>query len=129
MLERALPLTVRQYRRDRLLVERVRTWFRAPRHHPATAATVASALHISVRSLHRQLASEGASLQAIKDQVRRDRAIDLLRRTDTPIKQLVRMIGFTNEKSFARAFKEWTGQSPSEFRGRAKGVQSRGDLE
>jgi AraC-like DNA-binding protein len=129
MLQRALPLTVRQYRRDRLLVERVRTYLREPRHHPATAETVASALHISVRSLHRQLASEGASLQAIKDQVRRDRAIDLLRRTDTPIKQLVRMIGFTNDKSFARAFKEWTGQSPSEFRGRAKGVQSRGDLE
>ena len=69
-----------------------------------------------MRSLHRQLANEGASLQAIKDQVRQERAADLLRRTDVPIKQLVHMIGFRNEKSFARAFKHWTGQSPSEFR-------------
>lgn len=124
MLERALPLTVRQYRRDRLLVERVRTYLREPRRHPATAEAVASALHVSVRSLHRQLAAEGASLQAIKDRVRLDRAVDLLRRTDTPIKQLVRAIGFTNDKSFARAFKAWTGQSPSEFRGQAKAMQT-----
>ena len=115
MLERALPLTVRQYRRDRLLVERVRTVLREP-SHGATAAAVASALHLSVRSLHRLLAAEGASLQSIKDQVRRERAIELLRRGNTPIKQLARTIGFTNDKSFARAFKGWTGQSPSAFR-------------
>ena len=116
MLQHALPLTVRQYRRDRLLVDRVRAYLSDPNHHSATAAAVASALHVSVRSLHRHLAEEGASLQAIKDHVRRERAADLLRRTDVPIKQLVRMTGFTNDKSFARAFKEWTGQSPSEFR-------------
>lgn len=120
MLQHALPLTVRQYRRDRLLVDRVRAYLSEPSHHPATAEAVASALHVSVRSLHRQLANEGASLQAIKDHARRDRAIALLRRTDIPIKQLVSMIGFKNDKSFARAFKAWTGQSPSELRALAQ---------
>jgi AraC-like DNA-binding protein len=116
MLEHALPLTVRQYRRDRLLVERVRGYLSDPSHHPTTAAALASALHVSVRSLHRQLANEGASLQAIKDDVRRQRALELLRRSDIPIKQLARMIGFRNDKSFARAFKAWTGNSASEYR-------------
>ena len=121
MLKRALPLTVRQYRRDRLLVDRVRAYLSEPTHHPATADAVAAALHVSVRSLHRQLANEGASLQAIKDHARRERARELLLRTNVPIKQLVRMIGFKNDKSFARAFKDWTGQSPSEFRASAGG--------
>lgn len=116
MLKRALPLTVRQYRRDRLLVERVRAYLAEPSHQPATAEATATALHLSLRSLHRQLANEGASFQGIKDQVRFERAADLLRRTDIPIKQLVRLIGFTNEKSFARAFKDWSGKSPSSFR-------------
>jgi AraC-like DNA-binding protein len=121
MLEHALPLTVRQYRRDRLLVERVRGLLSDPGRASATAEAVASALHVSVRSLHRQLANEGASLQALKDDVRRQRAVELLRRTDIPIKQLVRSIGFTNDKSFARAFKAWTGQSPSAFRASGPG--------
>ncbi len=119
MLKRALPLTVRQYRRDRLLVDRVRAYLSEASHHPATAEAVAAALHVSVRSLHRQLANEGASLQMLKDHARRERARELLLRTDIPIKRLVKMIGFKSDKSFARAFKTWTGQSPSELRASA----------
>ena len=55
MLQRALPLTVLQYRRDRLLVEGVRRFLRDPASGPATAETVAEHLHVSVRTLHRQL--------------------------------------------------------------------------
>ena len=69
MLQRALPLTVLQYRRDRLLVARVRELLR----DHATADALARALHISTRTLYRQLQEEGASLQALKDSVRRER--------------------------------------------------------
>ena len=116
MLQRALPLTVRQYQRDRLLVNRVRECLEGARDPGATAADVAAALHVSVRSLHRQLANEGASLQRIKDEVHRERALELLARTSLPIKQIAARVGFANEKSFARAFKVWTGLSPSEHR-------------
>jgi len=116
MLKRALPLTVRQYRRDRLLVERVRALLARPSPHPSTASALAAALHVSVRTLHRQLADEGSSLQALKNAVRTRRAKDLLRRTTMPIKEVARAAGFTNEKSFSRAFKDWTGLSPSEAR-------------
>lgn len=129
MLRRALPLTVRRYRRDRLLVERVRTWLATP--HPegargVTAEALASAMHVSVRTLHRQLASEGASLQALKDDVRRRRALELLRRTSRPVKQIAAEVGFGNEKSFSRAFRAWTGESPSEHRRHAAGRAERG---
>ena len=118
MLRRALPLTVLQYRRDRLLVQRVRHLLRERLDEGATAETLAERLHVSPRTLHRQLDDEGASLQQLKDEARRERAIELLNRTNRPIKQVALAVGFRSEKSFARAFRQWTGESPSAFRAR-----------
>ena len=116
MLQRALPLTVLQYRRDRLLVQRVRQALASKPADTHSADDLATLLNMSARTLHRQLKEEGASLQELKDEVRRARAQDLLLRTQRPIKQVAQAAGFQNEKSFARAFKGWTGQSPTEFR-------------
>ena len=116
MLQRALPLTVLPYRRDRLLVQQVRQVLAA---HPAqthNADSVAAWLATSARTLHRQLREEGATLQALRDEVRRERAQDLLYRTRQPIKQVAAATGFRNEKSFIRAFRQWTGVGPGEFR-------------
>lgn len=120
MLQRALPLTVLQYRRDRLLVQRVRSLLTADPAAAHSAEALAQRLHLSPRTLHRQLKDEGASLQGLKDEVRRERAIELLHRTDRPIKQVAHEAGFTNDKSFIRAFRGWTGQSPAEFRRNAR---------
>jgi AraC-like DNA-binding protein len=116
MLQRALPLTVLQYRRDRLLVENVRQLLRRAPDSIGTAEHIAARLHLSVRTLHRQLKEEGASLQDLKDEIRRDLAAEQLRKTSRPVKQVAAAIGFASEKSFARAFKHWTGLSPQEFR-------------
>lgn len=116
LLQRALPLTVRSYRRDRLLVQRVRQALRASPDAMRNAEALAAALHTSVRTLHRQLRDEGATLQSLKDEVRRQLAQDLLRRTARPIKQIAAAVGFRSEKSFIRAFRDWTGQSPAAWR-------------
>ena len=65
-------------------------------------------------------AQESASLQALKDEVRRERAVALLLRTSRPIKRIAQSCGFLNDKSFIRAFRLWTGLSPSEFRKSAR---------
>jgi AraC-like DNA-binding protein len=116
MLQRALALTVLQYRRDRLLATRARSLMTARPSEPHSATALADALNVSVRTLHRQLEEEGTSLQALKDAVRREQAIEQLRRTNHPIKQIALSIGFASEKTFARAFRHWTGESPSEYR-------------
>jgi AraC-like DNA-binding protein len=116
MLQRALPLTVLQYRRDRLLVQRVRELLRRDASVAGTAQALADALHVSTRTLHRQLHEEGAALQRLKDEARREQAIAQLSRTARPIKQIAHAVGFGSEKSFARAFRQWTGQSPRDFR-------------
>ncbi|MBK7541505.1 MAG: AraC family transcriptional regulator [Candidatus Competibacteraceae bacterium] len=116
MLQQALPLTMFPYRRDRLLVQRVRELLKAQPEGGHTGESIARELHVSSRTLHRQLQEEGASLQALKDEVRRERAVELLHRTSKPIKQIARAVGFLSEKSFSRAFKQWTGATPESFR-------------
>ncbi len=116
MLQRALLLTVRPYRRDRLLVEKVRQALAEHPEHCRHAEELAQWLNMSARTLHRQLREEGSSLQALKDSVRRERASELLLRTQRPLKQIAAEVGFQNEKSFLRAFKGWTGQTPESYR-------------
>lgn len=116
MLQRALPLTVLQYRRDRLLVEQVRQALANPAVASHNAETLGAVLNMSARSLHRQLQEEGASLQQLKDEVRFEKAKELLLRTTKPIKQVAEASGFRNEKSFIRAFRQWAGTSPGAFK-------------
>ncbi|MEY5099156.1 MAG: hypothetical protein RJA36_1875 [Pseudomonadota bacterium] len=116
LLKNALPLMVQSYRRDRLLLERVRRLLRSRPQDAHNAEALAALLHVSPRTLHRQLHELGNSLQALKDSVRRERAIELLLRTQKPNKQLAEATGFGNEKSFIRAFRGWTGQTPAQYR-------------
>jgi AraC-like DNA-binding protein len=55
-------------------------------------------------------------VQSLKDEVRCQRAQELLRRTRQPVKQIAHQLGYRSEKSFARAFRQWTGATPSDWR-------------
>ena len=116
MLQHALPLTVLQYRRDRLLVQRVRELLHDPAGGALDAQSLARALNLSLRTLHRHMRQQGASVQALKDEAHCARAQELLRRTRQPVKQIAHQLGFRSEKSFARAFRHWTGHTPSDWR-------------
>jgi len=116
MLERPLPLIVRQYRHDRLLSQRIRELLRVQNGELSNASAVAKALNLSTRSLYRHLADEATSLQKLKDEVRSEIALSQLARTHRPLKQVAAAAGFRNETSFNRAFRGWTGQSPGEYR-------------
>ncbi len=116
MLIRPLPLVVLQYRRDRLLSRRIRELLLTRGHEFHDANALAYALNLSTRSLYRHLADEGSSLQSLKDDVRREIAIKQLTRTSKSLKQVAAAAGFRSEASFNRAFRQWTGESPGEFR-------------
>ena len=122
MLAHALRFTVRPYRSDRLMIPKLRDLLRAD-CTLRSGGSVADALNVSLRTLHRRLRDEGATLQKLKDEVRRDLATERLVRTSRSIKQIARDVGFNNEKSFMRAFKQWTGESPVGYRRKAT-VQS-----
>ncbi|RCW63626.1 AraC family transcriptional regulator [Pseudorhodoferax soli] len=126
MLKRPLPLLVHQYPRVRLVGRQVRNLLRAHTSKSLAASDLASKLNLSVRSLHRHLAEEGFSLQAIKNDVRRDAAIASLAHNGRPLKQVAGSVGFQNEASFNRAFREWTGQTPTAYRRGLDGTAAAG---
>lgn len=119
LLRNPLPLMVLQYRRDRMLAQQVRQLMRANPSGLRKAQDIADHLALSVRTLHRLLKAQGASVQALRDEVRHAQACESLLRTRRSIKQVALECGFRNEKSFARAFKTWQGCSPGTFRDQA----------
>lgn len=120
MLQRALPLQVRPYQPAQPLVQRVRQALAAHPQCGHTAQTLAAQLHLAPRSLHRQLRQQGSSVQQLKDDVRRHRALHLLQRTDLPIKRVAQACGFAGEKGFIRAFQQWMGLPPGQYRERQR---------
>jgi AraC-like DNA-binding protein len=81
-----------------------------------TADSLARQLGMSQRSLHRRLAAHGCSYRSILDSVRREIALRALRDPDLAISELRERIGFSTGPAFHRAFRRWTGSTPSTFR-------------
>jgi AraC-like DNA-binding protein len=70
----------------------------------------------SCRSLQRDIQADGATFRELLDNVRRERALILLREQDLPIKQVAMKLNFADSSSFCRAFQRWTGESPLQYR-------------
>ncbi len=77
---------------------------------------LAEAMNMKSYTLQRRLADEGISYLAIKNQVKRDAAIDFLVNTDLSIEEISVQLGFSETSPFTRTFKEWTGIPPSAYR-------------
>jgi AraC-like DNA-binding protein len=77
---------------------------------------VADLLYRSERTLRRQLAEEGASFTRIHDRVRCERALELLRDPRLTVAQVGSQVGFGDVREFRRAFKRWTGRTPTDLR-------------
>jgi AraC-like DNA-binding protein len=77
---------------------------------------VASQLAMSPRTLQRKLSKEGVSYQQVLDNVRLERSIEILSRSQMPIAEAAAQLGFADLTSFHRAFKRWMGKPPAEFR-------------
>ena len=79
-------------------------------------ATIAQALNLSTRTLVRRLQAENTSFLQIKDQLRQDITLRLLRESQQPVEDIAAQIGFDSLTAFHRAFKTWTGNTPLAYR-------------
>jgi AraC-like DNA-binding protein len=77
---------------------------------------VARRLQTSTRSLRRDLRTMGLSFQELLDETRRARAEEWIRFTDMKLEQVSKQLGFGDVRSFRRAFKRWTGRTPTQIR-------------
>lgn len=80
---------------------------------------LAQELCVSGTTLQRRLQQEGLSYQRVKDDLRRDIAIDLLSSATLTVAEVAARTGFRETSAFHRAFKKWTGVSPGSYRSSA----------
>ena len=77
---------------------------------------MAGRLHRSARTLRRHLQQLNTSFQHLLDEVRYDKARQLLQQTDLPIYLIAEQLGYSEAASFRHAFQRWSGLAPSDFR-------------
>ncbi len=77
---------------------------------------MAANLQISPRSLSRQLSELGTSYQRILDDIRRQKAVRFIKDDGLSVEKVAQRLGFSDASNFRRAFKKWTGVTPTEYR-------------
>ncbi|SDW74660.1 AraC family transcriptional regulator [Marinobacter mobilis] len=108
--------SLRQLTEDAGFGCRVRRVIETSHPFPPKLAQVANTLFVSERTLKRRLQEEERSFQHLVDDVRLERAGELLENTSMNLSQIADALGYADAANFTRAFKRWTGVSPSQFR-------------
>ncbi|WP_274642744.1 AraC family transcriptional regulator [Pseudomonas serbica] len=79
---------------------------------------LAKRLHTTPRTLHRALLRDGWSFVDIIEFHRRYLAHDLLQANEMSVAQIADHLGYSEVRSFTRAFRRWYADTPSQFRAR-----------
>ena len=77
---------------------------------------VSHRLNMTARSLQRRLGDEGTTFTYLVDEARRDLAEDYIHDPSFSLMEVAFILGFSGYSSFSRAYKRWTGMSPSKAR-------------
>lgn len=117
--ERAL----RELGLDGGIVERVRALVAGP-EGVRSLEQVAAQLRMSARTLKRRLAAQNVSYSELLERERCQRAQLLLCSSELPLLEITERLGYSTLPNFARAFRRWTGQTPSAFRRQAHASRS-----
>jgi AraC-like DNA-binding protein len=79
-------------------------------------AHVANALCMSPATLQLKLSQRGTNFQQILDDTRKDLACSYMQQPTRSVTEITYLLGFADTSNFTRAFKRWTGMSPTDFR-------------
>ncbi|MGY4533455.1 AraC-like DNA-binding protein [Pseudomonas sp. TE3786] len=98
------------------VLEQIRQHLSSTMPNATSLERVAHHLHRSARTLRRHLTRMNTSYQRLLDEVRYDKARQLLMQTDLPIYLIAEQLGYSETASFRHAFLRWSGQTPSVYR-------------
>ena len=79
-------------------------------------ATIAKELALSERTLQRRLADEGTRFQDVLTEARRELAHEYLANGQLDMGDVAFLLGFDDQNSFFRAFRQWEGETPARWR-------------
>lgn len=81
-------------------------------------------LNMSGRTLQRHLSKHNLTFSILIDSIRQKRSVELVKDPSTDLTYIAHILGFSEQSSFSRAFKRWTGLTPSDFRASKKNPQT-----
>jgi AraC-like DNA-binding protein len=87
-----------------------------------SAEEAAKELHMSPRTLQRKLADARTTYQRLVDDTRRDLALRYIEDPARSVTDITFSLGFSQPSAFTRAFRRWTGATPSDYRARRAGA-------
>jgi AraC-like DNA-binding protein len=90
----------------------------AMRHGEPTLGQVAARLALGARTLQRKLKAQNVAFKELVDDTRRHFSLRYLRDRTTTLSEVSYLLGYSEVSAFNRAFRRWTGSTPSEFRAR-----------
>ncbi|HET8706005.1 MAG TPA: helix-turn-helix transcriptional regulator, partial [Pseudomonadales bacterium] len=73
-------------------------------------------LNMTPRTLRRKLQLEGSKYSQLLEESRRRDAVKLLDNRNLEVQKVAELLGYADPANFTRAFRQWTGQTPSEYR-------------
>jgi AraC-like DNA-binding protein len=83
-----------------------------------SVSAVADSVALHRRTLNRRLRAEGTKFRRLAAETRFEIARQLLADTSVPMVQVAIVLGYSEASAFTRAFKRWSGRTPSEWRSR-----------
>jgi AraC-like DNA-binding protein len=99
------------------LVSRAERWILGNLHTGQIgAARLARSLGMSDRTLARRLAESGLTPAGLVDELRRQLAGRYLAERAFPLARITYLLGYSDLSAFTRAFRRWTGRTPSQWR-------------
>lgn len=105
------------------VARRIRTFLMAERKLPLqfpTVEEVAAKLRMTEQTLRRRLKKESISYRTIKETIRRDIAVQRLLENRASVQEIAYQLGYSESRAFSRAFQQWTGASPAQYRSRLR---------
>ncbi|MFE8072224.1 AraC family transcriptional regulator ligand-binding domain-containing protein [Marinobacteraceae bacterium S3BR75-40.1] len=88
----------------------------------STLERTAQTLGMSARSLRRHLGMAGYSFREIRNEIRETFATRFLTDTSLPLDAIASKLGFSDQASFTRAYRAWTGSTPGDVRRQSREV-------
>ncbi|MDO8331192.1 MAG: AraC family transcriptional regulator [Fluviicoccus sp.] len=112
---------LRRFGLDKPFVAQVKALMYDERRGFATLEQVAERLHMSERTLKRQLAGNQVAYSDLVEEARKQMATDLLEGSPASLEDIAEKLGYSDVANFSRAFKRWTGATPNSWRKGARG--------
>lgn len=96
--------------------ERVQSGIVFGKHGYPTLQDISEQLNMTARTLRRRLEEEGTNYKIMLEEAKRRDAIQLLADGKMEVQRVASLLGYQDPANFTRAFRQWTGQTPSEYR-------------